>query len=157
MSDISENELKVYVDAVTRYFSHITREQAAVKSAYLSDQEVTPGCGDYTGLITFSGGFRGCVYFSAPAQLVRSLLHDMEERDLSEYNFLDAVGEIANTIAGNARRHFGENLEISTPVTIVGLPDRIQTNARARPFVILLSWKRYQASVVVDLQRVEVE
>ena len=31
-----------------------------------------PGIGDYTGLITFSGGFRGCVYFSAPLPLVEA-------------------------------------------------------------------------------------
>lgn len=154
MSDITENELKVFVDAVARYFNHLTKEQAQVRAAYLSADDQPPGIGDYTDLITFSGGFRGCVYFSAPLPLVRSLLSGMHEHDLSEYNFLDAVGEIANTIAGNARRHFGEGLQISTPVTIVGLPERIHSSARARPFVILLNWKRYEASVVVDIEAV---
>lgn len=154
MSDITENELKVFVDAVTRYFNHLTKEEAQVCAAYLSERDASPGIGDYTGLITFSGGFRGCVYFSAPLLLVRTLLSRLNEHDLSEYNFLDAVGEIANTIAGNARRHFGESLQISTPVTIVGLPDRIHSTARARPFVILLRWQRYEASVVVDIEKV---
>ena len=62
MSDMTENELKVFVDAVTRYFNHLTKEQAQVRAAYLSADDHPPGIGDYTGLITFSGGFRGCVY-----------------------------------------------------------------------------------------------
>lgn len=153
MSDISENELKVFVDAVTRYFAHLTREPAAVRSAYLADSGSVPGKGDYTGLIAVSGGFRGCVYFTAPLVMIRSLLREMCEHNLEEDNLLDAVGEIANTLAGNARRYFGETMEISPPVTLVGLPDRIRSAARARPFVIQCSWKSFEATVVVDIER----
>ena len=155
MADINENELKVFVEAVTRYFSQITHEPAQVRSAYLAERGSVAGKGDYTGLISISGGFRGCVYFTAPLPLIRSLLRDMREENLAEENLLDAVGEIANTIAGNARRYFGETMEISPPVTLVGLPDRIQSAARARPFVIQFSWKNYEATVVVDIERVE--
>lgn len=155
MADINENELKVFVDAVTRYFSQITHEPAVVRSAYLAERGSVPGKGDFTGLISISGGFRGCVYFTAPLTLVRCLLQDMREEDLSQDNLLDAVGEIANTIAGNARRYFGETMEISPPVTLLGLPDRIQSAARARPFVIQFNWKSFEATVVVDIERVE--
>jgi len=35
------------------------------------------------------------------------------------------VGEVANTISGNARTHFGSTLEISVPVTIKGASTQI--------------------------------
>jgi chemotaxis protein CheX len=84
MADINENELKVFVEAVTRYFSQITREPAQVRSAYLAERGSVAGKGDYTGLISISGGFRGCVYFTAPLPLIRSLLRDMREENLAE-------------------------------------------------------------------------
>lgn len=151
--ELGEAELKVFVEAVTRYFSQTTRESAVVRAAYLADGEMPRH--EYTGLITISGYFRGCVHFSAPAGLVRALLVEWREKDLSEANLLDAVGEIANTIAGNARRHFGPGLEISVPVKLRGSSELIKAAVRVRPFVISLQWCRHDAVVVVDLEPVE--
>jgi chemotaxis protein CheX len=153
MSTLSESELKVFIDAVTHYFSHLTSEPAEIRAAYLADTK-TPRF-TYTGLITLSGHFRGCVYFSAPRRLVRELLLQLQEPDTCEDNLLDAVGEVANTLSGNARRHFGEALEISVPITILGATEQIRTGVRTRPFAIVLSWQRYEAVVVVDIERVE--
>lgn len=150
MTTLSENELKIFIEAVTHYFSHLTREPAEIRSAYLSGEE-TPHF-DYTGLITLSGRFRGCVYFSAPRLMVRELLIRLQEPDTREDNLLDAVGEVANTIAGNARRHFGDALDISVPVTIRGASEQIKCSVRTRPFAILLRWQRYEAAVVVDIE-----
>lgn len=152
MSDMKEAELKVFTEAVTHYFSHVTSERAVVRAAYLADTTI-PHL-DYTGLITLSGRFRGCVYFSAPKPMVLDLLRAMQEPDMSDDNLLDAVGEVANTIAGNARRHFGSRLEISVPVTIRGFSDRIKAAVRTRPFAILVRWRNHEAAVVVDLEAV---
>ena len=153
MGDITEQEIKVFVDAVANYFSQITKERSAVRAAYLADGEQLPQTYDFTGLITVSGRYRGCIYFSAPAVLLRHLLLVMKEPGHSDENFLDAVGEIANTLAGNARKHFGETMEISVPVTVMGAPERIKSSVRARPYVIMVSWKKYDASLVVDIER----
>jgi chemotaxis protein CheX len=152
MATLNENELKVFIESVTHYFSHLTREPAEIRSSYLADAE-TPRF-DYTGLITLSGKFRGCVYFSAPRLLVRELLIQLHEPDTHEHNLLDAVGEVANTIAGNARRHFGNTLDISVPVTIRGMSEQIKCGVRTRPFAIVLRWQRYEAVVVVDIEAV---
>ncbi|MEO7579279.1 MAG: chemotaxis protein CheX [Massilia sp.] len=153
MSQLSEVELKVFIDAVSHYFGTLTQEAALIRSSYLIDAEMPHF--DYTGLITLSGRFRGCVYFSAPRRLVRELLVQMQEPDTCEQNLLDAVGEVANTIAGNARRHFGSALDISVPVSIKGENAGIKSAVRTRPFAIQLSWQRYEAVVVVDLEPVE--
>ncbi len=153
MTDLNESELKVFVDAVKNYFSHLTSDAVLIRAAYLSNTLISHH--DYTGLITISGRFRGCVYFSAPARLLRALLHALREPDTSEDNLLDAVGEIANTIAGNARKHFGTSLTISIPVTIRGVPEQIKSAARARSFAIVLNWSGYDATVIVDLAPVD--
>lgn len=149
MTDMSESDLKVFVDAVTHYFAHLTRERAAIRASYLADGHMPYS--EYTGLITLSGHFRGGVYFSAPAPLLRELLVALHEPDMGEANLLDCAGEIANTIAGNARRHFGDALAISVPVTIRGVSERIKSAVRTRPFVIQLRWRAHEAAVVVDL------
>jgi chemotaxis protein CheX len=74
---------------------------------------------------------------------------------MSEANLLDAVGEIANTIAGNVRRHFGGGLEISVPVRLAGQAEGIKAAVRARPFVIALGWRGHEAMVVVDIAPAE--
>lgn len=150
MSELREEEIRVFVDAVRNYFVQLTAAPALVKASYLAEQSVPRHA--YTGLITVSGQFQGCVYFSAQRDMLLALLDEMREPDLSEENLLDAVGEIANTIAGNARRHFGSGLDISVPVAIKGLSEEIRTTMRVRPLVILVQWQGYEVVVVVDLK-----
>jgi chemotaxis protein CheX len=83
------------------------------------------------------------------------LLLQMQEPDTCEQNLLDAVGEVANTVSGNARRHFGSGLDISVPIAIKGTTAHIKSAVRARPFAILLTWKKHEAVVVVDLEPVD--
>ena len=153
MSDLNEAEIKVFTDAVRHYFAQLTREPASVRGAYLErGGEATPVY-DYSGQISVSGALRGSVTLSAPRAMIRHLLVALHETDQSEENLRDTVGELANTLAGNARKHFGESMEISVPVTSSGaLPGG--GGARERPYVIMVNWKTYNASLVVDLERV---
>jgi chemotaxis protein CheX len=146
--DISEAELRVFITAVTEYFQALAGEPAQVRSAYLGADLSVPQSYDYTGLITISGN-----YFSCRQVLLRRLLVCMGENDHSESNLLDAVGEVANTISGNARKYFGAALEISVPVTIHGPTESIRAAVRARPFVITIDWLGQAAIVMIDLER----
>lgn len=153
MRELGEAELKVFVDAVINYFSLTTREQASIRSAYLA--EGVPQTLPYVGLITLSGQYRGCVHFSTTAAMMRELLVCWGENDTREANMLDGIGEVANTIAGNARRHFGKELEISVPIALRGMSEQIKAAVRSRPFVIAVNWRQHEAMVVVDLAPVE--
>lgn len=153
MNDINEQEIQVFVDAVSRYFLQITGEKAHIRSAFLAQGDVLPPTYDFTGLITISGKYRGCIYFSASRFMLSQLLKAMNEPQRDDAFLLDAVGEIANTLAGNARQHFGESMEISVPVTMQGSSKNLQAMVRARPYVVLVKWKKYEASVVVDMVR----
>lgn len=152
MSDLKEEEIKVFTDAVAHYFGQLTREPAAVRGAYLEREgEATPVY-DFSGKIHVTGQYRGSVTLSAPRAMIRHLLVALHETDQSEENLRDTVGELANTLAGNARKYFGENMEISVPITAAGaIPGN--DAARARPYVIMVNWKTYNASLVVDIER----
>ncbi|MDR3158963.1 MAG: chemotaxis protein CheX [Zoogloeaceae bacterium] len=152
MSDIDEKDIHSFVDAVSVYFRQITGEKAEIRSAYLVEGGVAATTFDLTGYISFSGSFSGRVYFSAPRGMVRHLLLMMKEFNHAEEQLLDAVGEVANTIAGNARKHFGSDMEISVPVTVATSDGWLDTVVSPRSYVIMIKWKQYKASVVVDIQ-----
>lgn len=52
------------------------------------------------------------VYFTAMRSMLVRLLAIMGEPDCSVENLADLVGEMANTISGNARKDFGEDFMI---------------------------------------------
>jgi chemotaxis protein CheX len=87
-----------------------------------------------------------------PQKLLRELLLLQQETNLSDANLLDAVGEIANTLAGNARKEFGAGLTISVPVKLHG-SQGIQARVRQRPYVITFRWNHQPALVCVDMER----
>ena len=147
--DFDQTDICVFIDALTAYFNLLTREDAEVKPSYLSLHDIPTY--EYSGLIEISGTYEGQVYFSAPSVLLRHLMLAQGETQLTEPNLLDQVGEVANTLAGNARRHFGDRFVISVPRTLKGEP---KTAVAARPFVIPLTWKRYNALLVVDVRRI---
>ena len=53
-------------------------------------------------MIGISGARKGIVYFTAPRGMLTVLLMRMQETDSSDENIKDLVGEVANTISGNA-------------------------------------------------------
>jgi chemotaxis protein CheX len=124
-----------------------------IESAYLVEIGVSAETFDLTSYISLSGNFSGRLYFSASRAMMSHLLLQTGEANRKEERLLDAVGEIANTLAGNVRKHFGETLEISVPVTQATDADWLKKVA-PHSCVILIQWKRHRASVVVDIQRI---
>lgn len=152
MSDLSEKDIEIFIEAIGDYFKQITQESASVGVAYLAKNAFPMN--DYTGVIKVSADYEGALYFSAPSAMLRHLLTVMKETNQSDENLLDAVGEIANTISGNARKYFGENMGISTPEKIAHLPDNLNEQARPYAYVIIIKWKHYSASLIVDISRI---
>jgi len=143
-------DLKLFVDSVRRYFQVITKEEPQITSAFLGTGDIEGY--DYNGIVTFSGSFNGHVIVSMPPQLLRELLLLQGETDLTEGNLLDAVGEIANTLGGNARKTLGSGLQISVPMKLHG-ESGIRARVRKHPYVITLRWNRQPAMVCVDMER----
>ncbi len=148
---MSEETLKVFIDGVVNYFRHTSDKDVKVGSPYLVEN-THPTVFDYTGIIGVSGPYKGTVYFTAPKILLKHLLLSLGEHETSNENILDIVGEVANTISGNARSEFGQEFMISVPVMIEGPPTSIQMPQELRSYVIPIYWKAYSAAVVICLE-----
>lgn len=148
---MKEERIQVFIDGVNRYFNQVNKLDIDIGTPYLLEN-TAPKAHDFTGIIGISGGrYKGCVYFTAPKILLRHLLLSIGEEDNSEENMLDLVGEIANTISGNARTEYGTEFMISVPLVVTGAPDEIYLPRESRSYIIPLVYKSYHAEIVVCL------
>ena len=150
MDALAADELKMFVESVREYFRVVTRQEPQITSAFLATSEVQGH--DYSGIVTFSGACNGHVIVSMPGQLLKELLLLQGETDVSRANLLDTVGEIANTLGGNARKTLGSELQISVPVKLHGSAG-IRARVRKHPYAITLRWNLQPAVVWIDMER----
>lgn len=147
---MTNTELATFVEGTTRYFETAANQPASVGSPYLV-QEGRPTVQEFTGMINIAGKRRGVVYFTASRPMLTVLLMRMGETELTQENMVDLVGEVANTISGNARRDFGKDFMISVPTVLAGDPKAVVTPENVRSFVIPINWRSHSAQLVVCL------
>jgi chemotaxis protein CheX len=147
---LTEAEIRTFINGATHYFDTAAQQHASVGSPYLVT-DGKPGAYDYTGVIGISGARRGIVYFTAPRGMLTVLLMRMQETDTSEENIKDLIGEVANTISGNARKDFGKSFVISVPTVLAKESEGFAT-PHARSFVIPINWRSHSAKLVVCLE-----
>lgn len=152
ISMLEEKRIQIFIDSVNKYFNEVNNIGVKVGSPYLIEGN-KPAVYDYTGIIGISGPYRGSVYFSAPRVLLHNLLLTIKEPDKSEETMMDLIGEIANTISGNARAEYGEEFVISTPLVVKGQLDEVYLPKTTRSFVIPMIWKEYTANIVVSIEQ----
>lgn len=147
---MNEQDLTVFIDGAVHYFSQVTGDAARVGTPYLMNTR-EPAARGYTGIIGVTGDKRGNVYFSAPQLLVKDLLNSMGEDEMTHENLCDAVGEVANTISGNARKYFGKDFMISAPVVVTGQSEKIAVPKEVRSYVVPITWRGFEAGLVISL------
>lgn len=148
---MKQEKIACFVDVVKNYFNQFPQKELVVDTPYLSEEK-RPHVYDYTGVIGISGVMKGVVYVSASKALLLELLQDMQESDNTDTMLIDLIGEIANTVAGNARREFGDNFHISTPFVFTGLPETVVLPNEGRAFIIPIIWQQQSAEIVVCLE-----
>lgn len=148
---MKQQKIETFVDIVRHYFTQFSKDELVVDTPYLSEEK-EPHVYDYTGVIGISGVMRGVVYVSASEQLLRVLLDDMQESNNGEEMLTDLVGEIANTVSGNARSEFGPEFHISTPLVFKGAPQSLVLPKDGRAFIIPILWQKQVGEIVVCLQ-----
>src|SRR6267154_1828071 len=146
-----ETEVGVFIDGVLNYFSTSVQQGALCGTPHLALSE-KPELADYTGVIQVSGKRTGLVAFTAPKSMLSVMLMRMQETDMSHGNLCDLVGEIANTLSGNARRDFGHQFQISVPEVVSGRGGTLDYPLQGRPIVIPIEWRNYHARLIVCLQ-----
>ncbi|NNF99865.1 MAG: chemotaxis protein CheX [Desulfobacteraceae bacterium] len=78
---------------------------------------------EISGIIGLSGGVSGCVVINLSREIALQLVSALIGEEVTELNddCTDAIGEISNMIAGNAKTDFpGETTNISVPSVVVG-------------------------------------
>ena len=78
---------------------------------------------EVSGIIGLSGHVTGCVVLNLSEELAKQLASALMGEEVTELDedCIDAIGEIANMIAGGAKKDFpGGNNSISTPSIIIG-------------------------------------
>ncbi|WP_227429140.1 chemotaxis protein CheX [Psychrobacter sp. I-STPA6b] len=148
---MKEKRLQIFVDIIKNYFGQFGQEEVEVDTPYLLENK-QPTVLDYTGVIGISGIKKGVVCFTATEQLLERIMREMGEPDQSDENFVDLVGEVANTIAGNARTEFGAEFHISVPIVFRGLPQSMILPKKERSFIIPIYWYEQTAEIIIYLQ-----
>jgi chemotaxis protein CheX len=148
---MTDEEIGVFVDGARRYFERVSRDPAEVETPYLKGEDSVTL--DFTGVIGISGRHRGAVYYTASAELLTALLRALGEPDVGFANQEDLVGEVANTIAGNARQFFGSEFLISVPVVLWGRPEKISFPRHLKSFVIPILWRGFRSYLLICLER----
>ncbi len=146
---MDEKDLRVFIRGVGNYFEKVFGEKALVDPPFMHGQESV--IQDYTGVIGISGRQRGAIYFTAGRAMVREMLQALGESPDDAEGAGDMVGEVANTLSGNARREFGGEFLISVPVVIHGKVDAITFPKNTTSFIIPFIWRHHRAHLIVCL------
>lgn len=147
---LSERELKTFIDATLRYFEKITQEPAEIGEAAIHLDQ--PPLLDFTGFIQVTGSCAGFIYVTLPEPMVVKMLASIGETQPDEEICRDFAGEIANTVAGNARQIFGNTFHISIPAPLDAVA-AAELVFPAASFVLPVKWRGADACIVIALQQ----
>ena len=150
---MKEDEIKVFIDIVTNYFREISGEEASMGVPFIKNDNLCVM--DYSGIIGISGRYRGGIYLSADSEIlaeVASCILGLDKAMVDEEACEDMLGEITNTIAGNARSSFGSQFMISVPIVIKGRPEDISFKLNPPVFIIPISWREHSCFLAIGLE-----
>jgi chemotaxis protein CheX len=146
----SEFEVGVFVNSVMHYFETTVQQPAACGIPHLALRR-QPELADYTGIVSISGRRDGVVLFSAPRSMLCVMLMCMQQTDLSHEHLRELVGQIADTLSGDAQRNFRHQYSIAVHSQVRDGEAPVAYPPHARPIVIPIAWRSYQARLVVCL------
>jgi chemotaxis protein CheX len=151
----AEHILKIFASSILRYFNTTTGEVARLGTPFLGSNNETLALG-FSAVIGISGSYRGNIYYTAPRDKLEHILLRIGEPSADGNLCGELVGEITNTIAGNAREGLGEVFMISTPFLLHGRNDVVKPVDGAPCFVLPIEWAGYSSRVLISLNKVEI-
>jgi chemotaxis protein CheX len=148
---MTEEDLKIFVTGTSRYFAQVADSDAEIATPYEKDS-TDAVIYDFAAVIGITGSQRGCVYFTAPRSMVAELVARLGEPDSDDDILADYVGEIANTISGNAREQLGSGFMISVPVVFRGRVEDVRFPRDTPAFVIPIYWNKHRSALIICLK-----
>ena len=143
---VKVEKLGVFLSSISAFFAQIGDTQIAIDTPYLHDNKSAIGY-DYSGIIKITGPLEGYVYVSAPSTMLRAVIKVMGESDSSLGMMKDLLGEMANTISGNARTEFGADFIIAPPEIVEGAPSVAYLPKERNSYITPFSWSGHQAVI----------
>ncbi len=109
-----------FVNSVRAVFSTMVGVATTVQRPHVKMQPAPSY--DVSGIIGFSGNITGSVVVSFQKQAAEKLASSFAgtELTLESADFADAIGELANMIAGNAKKDLGTLASITVPNVVIG-------------------------------------
>ena len=110
-----------FVNSVRQVFSTMVSVPTTVKPPHLKSSQPGPSY-DVSGIIGFSGEVVGSVVVSFERSAAIKLVAAFAGMEIAPESpdFADAIGELANMIAGSAKKDLGATASISVPSVIIG-------------------------------------
>ena len=148
---MNDKILKVLGESAVEYFVGATGEKAYADAPYVKgiDELILL---DYTGLIGISGSNRGAIYITCSKQMLTEITSIILSNDLEGVDIADMVGEIANTVSGNAQKALGGGFMISVPVIVKGRFDHFKFQIRPPTYVIPIVWREHKSYLVIGIE-----
>ena len=110
-----------FIIAVKKLFDTMIEMPFSLGKPHL--KKTTEPAHEISGIIGLSGNVSGCVVINMSEKIALAMVSAMMGEEITEFDddCTDAVGEIANMIAGNAKTDFpGANNSISVPSVVIG-------------------------------------
>ena len=150
---IKTEDVTALLECIAQYFTSINAPKPDFGVPYnLDTKNQKHPLFEFSGHIGISGSHRGGMVFTCGSEMVKEILHIVLGTDhATEDDLVPMIAEMANTIAGNARTHFGSSFDISVPSVVVGLPDEVKFQLAEPTLVIPLTWKGFSANVIIGL------
>jgi chemotaxis protein CheX len=148
---MKDEDIQVFINSARRYFHSIDASSPLIVEPPFVKQNVQPFL-EYTGIIRISGKAKGVVCFTANSSLLRQILAELHDEPQDESAIQDLVGEIANTLSGNAREQFGKDFLITVPVILKGQQLDFRFPTHSRNYVVPLNWRDQSAYLLVCLE-----
>lgn len=150
---IKAEDINGLLESATRYFESLTKIKPEFGVPYNLDTRTQKHpLYQYSGHIGITGSHKGGLVISCEKKLVEDLVRIvLGSQNPSEEEIIPMLAEMANTIAGNARVHFGAGFDISVPSVFVGKLEEFKFLLAEPTLVIPLSWKNSAANLIVGI------
>ena len=149
---MEETILKIFARSITRYFAMVAGGEAVLGTPYLSAENESVAL-DFSAVIGITGSHRGNIYYTAPREKLHALLPLIGEITPDDRLCAELVGEITNTISGNAREELGGGFMISTPFVLEGGPLTVHTAKDSTCYILPVTWNHHRSRVLVSIQQ----
>lgn len=146
-------DIQAFMDSTSNYFTTVGSDKPEFGIPYNLDAGTKKyPLYAYSGHIGISGSHRGGIVLTCEKNLVAQLLHHvLGHGSESEEEIIQMLAELVNTVAGNARLHFGSGFEISVPTVVIGEPEEFKFVLAEPSLVLPLTWQGSHANAIIGL------